>query len=113
MTALPLNSVIASSFKVSPSKLRVKGYAIPGECGNIAAVEISADNGITWHPSQIIYQEGKWSWTIWEAEIHVTGSSGEICCRAKDTAGNVQPKEGISKWNMRGVAFSGWGRIQW
>lgn len=111
MTALPLNSVIGSAIKVSPSKLRVKGYAMPGECGNVTAVEVSADNGITWHSCQITYQEGKWSWTLWEAEIHVTESSGEIFSRAKDEAGNVQPKEG--SWNMRGVAFNAWGRIKW
>ncbi|KAF9067210.1 Oxidoreductase, molybdopterin-binding domain-containing protein [Rhodocollybia butyracea] len=110
-TALPLNSVIGSAFKSSPSKLRVKGYATPGDCGNVAAVEISTDNGATWHSSKITYQEGKYSWTLWEGEIPVMESSGEICSRAIDLAGNIQPKEG--QWNIRGVAFNGWSWMKW
>ncbi|KAJ3716182.1 Oxidoreductase, molybdopterin-binding domain-containing protein [Lentinula raphanica] len=111
MTALPLNSIIGSAFKVTPSRLHVKGYASPGDCGNIVEVEVSLDDGITWHPTRITYQEGKWSWTIWETEIQISGSSGELCCRAKDEAGNVQPRDGT--WNMRGVAFNAWGRLKW
>ncbi|KAF5375583.1 hypothetical protein D9757_008535 [Collybiopsis confluens] len=111
MKALPLNSVIGSAYKISPTRLRAKGYAILGECGNIVAVEVSVDDGTTWHPSRITYQEGKWSWTLWEAEIPVTGSSGEIWARARDENSNVQPKEGA--WNMRGVAFNAISRLKW
>ncbi|KAJ3905385.1 Oxidoreductase, molybdopterin-binding domain-containing protein [Lentinula edodes] len=111
MTALPLNSVIGSIFKVSPSRLHVKGYATPGDCGNIAAIDISTDSGVTWHPTRITYQEGRWSWTLWEIEIQVSEPSGELHSRAKDEAGNVQPREGI--WNMRGVAFNAWGTMKW
>ncbi|KIK63199.1 hypothetical protein GYMLUDRAFT_41525 [Collybiopsis luxurians FD-317 M1] len=111
MTSLPLNSAIGSAFKIAPSKLRVKGYAISGGCGNVVAIEVSADNGATWYPSRITYQEGKWSWTLWEAEIPISGSSGEVCARAKDKAGNFQPMAG--SWNMRGVAFDAISRIKW
>jgi sulfite oxidase len=111
MTALPLNSVIGSVYKISPSKVRVRGYATPGECGNVAAVEVSTDNCVIWLPCRITYQEGRYSWTLWEAEIPITGSSGEICSRARDEAGNVQPMEGV--WNMRGVAFNAVSRIKW
>ncbi|KAJ3555748.1 hypothetical protein NM688_g2404 [Phlebia brevispora] len=70
ITSLPLNSVIATAL-VRPAdhgkSLLVKGYATPHMSANIAAVEVSIDNGTTWLPAHITYQEGKWSWTLWEA----------------------------------------------
>ncbi|THU97277.1 molybdopterin binding oxidoreductase [Dendrothele bispora CBS 962.96] len=111
MTFLPLNSVIGSVAKTCPSTIFVKGYAVPGGAGNVAAVEITVNEGETWYPVKITYQEGKWSWTLWEAELTGVGETGEVCCRAIDEAGNIQPKEG--SWNFRGVAYNAWGRMKW
>lgn len=111
MTNLPLNSVVASVTRKSDSSVYVKGYAIPGATGNIAAVEISTDGGGTWKIARIIYQEGKWSWTLWDADLEGVSSSGLVYSRAIDTHGRVQGREGI--WNMRGVGFSGWGVGSW
>lgn len=120
MTALPLNSVIASAVLTSPSSVFVKGYAVPcysdpylernTEPCNISRVEVTAD-GQSWHQARIIYQEGKWSWTLWEVEVSLTPNHDEnveICSRAVDNRGNVQPRDGV--WNLRGVAWNAWGR---
>ncbi|KAJ3509063.1 hypothetical protein NLJ89_g5420 [Agrocybe chaxingu] len=111
MTALPLNSVVATAELISDNTLFVKGYASPGGNANVKAVEISVDEGETWHPAKITYQEGKWSWTIWETEVECTAASGRVYSRAIDAAGNVQPKEGV--WNLRGVAYNAWGIGSW
>lgn len=111
MTALPLNSVVGAAYKSSPDTLYVKGYALPGPTENVSAVEVSVDDGQTWEKTQITYQEGKWSWTIWEGEVKCTAESGRVYSRAIDTSGNVQPKRG--QWNLRGVAFNGWGKAEW
>ncbi|KAL0580006.1 hypothetical protein V5O48_002009 [Marasmius crinis-equi] len=111
MTALPLNSVIATVYRLSPSKMYVKGYAVPGDGGNVTSVEVTTDDGATWTPARITYQEGKWSWTLWEVEIENSDNTGRVFCRATDSSGNVQKRE--SDWNLRGVAYCAWGSATW
>ncbi|KAF9048406.1 Oxidoreductase, molybdopterin-binding domain-containing protein [Panaeolus papilionaceus] len=111
MTALPLNSVVGVVHPSDENKLFVKGYALPGPRGNVKRVEISLDDGDTWQDTNITYQEGSWSWTIWEAEVDCNASSGTVYSRAIDVEGNIQPRQGV--WNMRGVAYNGWGVREW
>ncbi|KDR76401.1 hypothetical protein GALMADRAFT_226095 [Galerina marginata CBS 339.88] len=111
MTALPLNSVVAHASRTGANKLFVKGYAIPGPLGSVRSVEVSIDDGATWHSARITYQEGRWSWTLWEAELECEGESGRVHSRAIDSEGNFQPREGV--WNLRGVAYNGWGVGRW
>lgn len=111
MTALPLNSVIGVASRTSKDGLYVKGYATPGSCGNVHRVEITIDEGKTWQSAEIVYQEGRWSWTLWEAEVDGVEECGRVYSRAIDCAGNVQPREGI--WNFRGVGYNGWGVKEW
>jgi len=111
MTALPLNSVIGVASRTSENTLYVKGYAIPGPCGNVQGVEITIDEGKTWQSAQIVYQQGKWSWTLWEAEVGGVERCGRVHCRAIDSEGIFQPRQGI--WNLRGVAYNGWGVKDW
>nr|GAT60909.1 predicted protein [Mycena chlorophos] len=118
MTALPLNSVIGSVLAIpteSPDKfcLQIKGYALPGPLvdGNVAGVEVSIDDGTTWMSADITYQKGKWSWTLWEANLDCVPASGTVYSRARDEAGNVQ--ERIGAWNLRGVAYNAWASAEW
>ncbi|KAK1218829.1 hypothetical protein PQX77_018445 [Marasmius sp. AFHP31] len=111
MTALPLNSVVSTVYRLSPSTLYVKGYAVPGAAGNVSSIEVSTDDGATWAPARITYQEGKWSWTLWEVELENSDTMGRVFCRAADTSGNVQKRE--SEWNFRGVAFCAWSSQRW
>ncbi|KAJ7052517.1 Oxidoreductase, molybdopterin-binding domain-containing protein [Mycena amicta] len=110
MTALPLNSVVASVLAIptaSPDRfsLQIKGYALPGPLvdGNVSAVEVSIDDGVSWTTANITYQQGKWSWTLWEATFDDVPASGTVYSRARDEAG-AQSRFGT--WNLRGVALT-------
>ncbi|EPQ54335.1 molybdopterin binding oxidoreductase [Gloeophyllum trabeum ATCC 11539] len=107
----PLNSVVASvSLRTSPQTfLCVKGYAMAGVTGQVKAVEVSIDSGRTWRDAHITYQEGKWSWTLWEATLELSDAAERVWCRAIDESGAVQPAD--SDWNLRGLAYSGYGEI--
>ncbi|KAH9949898.1 Oxidoreductase, molybdopterin-binding domain-containing protein [Amylocystis lapponica] len=108
LQANPLSSVIAVA-EIIPrtTSLHVKGYAISGTSGPVCKVEISIDAGKTWKPTTIIYQEGRWSWTLWETKIDLPATrlgSGKAWSRALCPNGETQQLD--TDWNLRGVAFS-------
>ncbi|TDL25781.1 molybdopterin binding oxidoreductase [Rickenella mellea] len=128
--ALPINSVIASVTPVPLSadaleergRVLVKGYAMgPGGVdGKVASVQVSVAGGETWHNARITYQEGKWSWTLWECFLTLDaacsaqcedGTEVELLCRAVDGQGNMQKPE--CQWNFRGVAYNAYGRARY
>ncbi|KAI0925853.1 hypothetical protein AcV5_008469 [Taiwanofungus camphoratus] len=108
LQANPLNSAIATIKFAPPAFLHVKGYAVRGPSGQVAKVEVSVNEGRTWEPAMITYQEGSWSWTLWEARIDLGEMSGEkhgrIWSRATDESGETQQPD--MDWNLRGVAYS-------
>ncbi|TFY64121.1 hypothetical protein EVJ58_g2829 [Rhodofomes roseus] len=107
LQANPLNSAVASVKVVRPGRLQVKGYAVRGSMGQVSEVDVSIDEGKAWEPATIIYQEGRWSWTLWEAILDVpeasNGRGGKVWCRAADMAGTTQQPD--ADWNLRGVAY--------
>ncbi|KAH7928367.1 hypothetical protein BV22DRAFT_1005125 [Leucogyrophana mollusca] len=121
MQALPLNSVVAKvecfsqstpSSEENPA-VRASGYAYSHS--RISHVEISADGGLSWAPAKITYQEGRWSWSLWEGAVEVApvrSGLGEkrgitVMSRAYDESGRLQNTE--CAWNLRGVGFCGAG----
>lgn len=118
MQANTLNSVVAS-IKVEPNPpdgghnshdLLATGYALSGLC-QIQKVEVSINEGRTWFPARITYQEGRWSWTLWDARMRLPAVEKDIdtarrvivWSRATDQNGTRQMSE--CDWNLRGVAY--------
>ena len=116
---MPINSVIAlpqsdELLRCSPPVM-VKGYALPqGDQGPVTRVEVSADNGGTWKDATLIdggRDRGKWCWALWETEITLEkGENMRILSRATDAGGNIQ--SACPGWNLRGVAYNGYGEAR-
>ena len=66
----------------------------------IDRVEVSVDGGATWADAALDPPAGDHAWRGWRYEWDATAGERELCCRATDAAGNVQPLE--PDWNLDG-----------
>lgn len=107
----------------------VHGYALPGGAGGpVIKVEIRIDEGGEWMDAGILRdnddddeqkQEGasgggdnnKWSWVLWGWKGKIDAGRHTIWSRATDRVGNRQDSE-RSVWNLRGVAYNGYGEVE-
>ena len=112
---MPINSVIASpqtgdSIKLDTDGMTdIRGYALPqGVDGPVMKVEVSVDEGATWKKAELMGDGGKWSWVLWKVRMKLSiGDRQRILSRATDKNGNVQCAN--PRWNLRGVAYNGYG----
>ncbi len=79
----------------------IRGRAWSG-LGPIEGVEVSDDGGASWNGAELGPQSSRWAWRSWQWEWEVESGTYELCCRARDGAGNVQPLE--PAWNLGGYA---------
>lgn len=120
MYDIPINSAIVSPADgetvhlSSTGTVEVHGYAIPqGSGGPVVNVQVSGDGGESWMSAELTGSEveTKWGWVLWTAHVKVTlGKGKQILSRATDAEGNSQESE-HSQWNLRGVGYSGFGRV--
>jgi hypothetical protein len=88
---------------VQPGPVRLQGRAWSGE-GRITTVDVSVDGGATWAPAQVAEPTGPGvcNWQAWSYDWDAsTPGTYELCCRATDSAGNVQPFD--QYWTARGM----------
>lgn len=115
LEANPLNSVIATAnFDSATGRLHAKGYAVGGPSGQVDHVQVSVDDGQLWTDARTVYQEGRWSWTLWESDIILSGECSarkRVISRAIDISGNVQPAD--MDWNLRGVGYAAFGEARY
>ena len=77
----------------------VQGRAWSG-WGAIAAVEFSADGGETWVAADLGDPTELGAWRGWTVQWNARPGEHELCCRARDEAGNAQPV--AAEWNVGG-----------
>jgi sulfane dehydrogenase subunit SoxC len=70
----------------------------------VEAVEVSTDDGATWHAAQLEPPElGRWAWRRWSYEWNpIEPGRYVLACRTRDEAGNEQAAE--PRWNVGGYA---------
>jgi sulfane dehydrogenase subunit SoxC len=95
---------------LSPGPCELFGRAWSG-WAPIAGVEVSVDGASTWQEAKLsaepLSPHAWWSWTwTWDASIP---GDYELCCRARDGSGRIQPLEG--PWNLHGFANNALQRV--
>ncbi len=85
---------------VSPGPNEVEGRAWSGR-GDIARVDFSYDGGSTWTRAELDEPISPYAWRGWTYSWDARPGEYELCARASDSAGNVQPLQ--QDWNLEGV----------
>ena len=86
---------------VEPARVLVEGRAWSGRA-RIGVVEFSADGGATWSRANVEPSTSPFAWVRWTFDWDATRpGSYELCARAMDVAGNLQPLK--QSWNTEGV----------
>ena len=68
--------------------------------GPIERVEVSADGGESWDEVTLGEAVSEFAWRGWSYAWEAEPGEHELCCRAGDAAGNVQPLS--AEWNFDG-----------
>jgi sulfane dehydrogenase subunit SoxC len=86
---------------LAPSRQLLTGRAWSG-CAEITSVDVSVDGGRSWKPARLGDSLSEFAWRPWSFEWDATEAGEyELCIRAADGAGNVQPT--TQNWNREGV----------
>jgi DMSO/TMAO reductase YedYZ molybdopterin-dependent catalytic subunit len=94
---------------VAPGPCRIQGRAWSG-WAPVERVQVSADAGRTWADADLEAPIGPRAWRGWSFLWEPAGPGRhELCSRATDAAGNVQPVE--APWNLKGYANTSVERI--
>jgi DMSO/TMAO reductase YedYZ molybdopterin-dependent catalytic subunit len=118
----PLSRMLPRSLMVPPGKPEffTRERIVEGPCvlegrawsgyGEIVGVDVSADGGERWESAELGDPAGRWAWVGWTYHWEAEPGSYELCCRARDSAGNDQPVEPL--WNLGGYANNAVQRIR-
>ena len=108
VTGIGIKSIIvepAGGQALSAGIVPIRGAAYAGAAG-IKKVEVSVDNGTTWHAADFIGLEERYAWRHWEYlwEVKAAGDY-TIMARATDEDGRRQPDK--ANWNALGYGNNG------
>ncbi len=85
---------------VSPGTHTIEGRAWSG-LGTVTRVDFSDDGGRTWAEAELGAAESPFAWRGWRHDWKAEPGEHELCVRATDASGNVQPD--AQSWNLEGV----------
>jgi len=79
---------------------RIEGRAWSGRAA-VTRVELSQDGGASWADTVLAPAASQYAWRGWTYDWDAAEGEHELCVRATDAAGNMQPDE--QSWNLEGV----------
>lgn len=91
----------------APGEMNLRGYALGGDGRKIARVEVSVEDGESWHEAQLERGGSAWAWCFWECRVKVPPRTGRIWVRAWDDQ-EVQPPFAADLWNFKGYMNNSW-----
>lgn len=102
--------------------MEVKGYAYSGGGNKIIRVDVTWDQGKSWHTAELTHQlpdndkasPGRhYAWTLWSIKVPVQKNQNyvEVWSKAVDSNYNSQPESFKNTWNLRGVVANAYSRI--
>jgi DMSO/TMAO reductase YedYZ molybdopterin-dependent catalytic subunit len=94
---------------VQPGPHVIEGRAWSGR-GAVGGVDFSADGGRTWSRAALEGAPSPHAWRRWTHRWQAHAGEHELCVRAIDSAGNVQPLQ--PSWNSEGVQNNAVQRVQ-
>jgi hypothetical protein len=90
-----------------PSRFTLAGIAWAGT-REVAAVEVSADDGETWQPAELEDLADPLGWRRWKTDLQLPAGTHPITVRATDGTGEVQASE---RQLPHPAGATGWHRI--
>ena len=126
---LPVTSAICepapgSVLPKATSSVPVKGYAWSGGGRGIVRVDVSGDNGRSWHTATLQPKPASepqsltraWAWTPWSIDLPLEEGAAQqgdvtLVCKAVDSSYNSQPDSVAPIWNLRGCLTNAWHRV--
>jgi DMSO/TMAO reductase YedYZ molybdopterin-dependent catalytic subunit len=107
VTGIRPKSVIAEPVdgqRIQPGQVTIRGAAWAGE-SPVAHVDVSMDNGRTWHAARLGADKAKYAWRLWEADWAPSApGSYVLMAQASDEAGEKQPF--AADWNPSGYLYN-------
>ncbi|KAH8289342.1 hypothetical protein KR054_004032 [Drosophila jambulina] len=130
--AMPVTSAICApqaGARVRPDDddghITVKGYAWSGGGRKIVRVDLTSDEGKSWHVAELEQEDSPdgrhYGWSLWTARLPISiseaqrkagGGDVEIWAKAVDSAYNVQPEKFEHIWNLRGVLANAYHKVK-
>lgn len=93
----------------------MEGYAYAGGGRKIVRVDVSPDNGETWHQAQLLADDAKgykaWGWQRWKTSVPQNKAKECFMVKAVDDSNNVQPEDYKSSFNYKGNCTTAWERV--
>ncbi len=100
MTPPGIPEFLSRSRVLAAGTCELRGRAWSGE-STVVGVDVSTDGGASWHETELGDDAlGRWAWRPWRFTWEAEPGDHELCSRARDTAGNVQPLD--PPWNVGG-----------
>jgi sulfane dehydrogenase subunit SoxC len=119
----PVTRILPRSLMLPPgvpdfiSRIR---YLAPGICmlggrawsGHrpITQVQVSTDGGTSWENAELGPIVARFAWRSWRHAWRAEVGEYELCCRAADESGNVQPLD--THWNAQGMCNNAVQRVK-